>query len=219
MSATCDFTGMHLHVQASSTSASDAPQPVDASIYPSLEQRTSTSSSPTNHEVLSVSSLVPSTVLTLMPHCEPPANGNLFPELPSLYEVTSEPQLPGTLSSPSGSSGAKDKKILASTLPCSDNSQEVQQWKPSDGGPLEEGSVGLMLPKDLPAEEPDSQPQACSFRKMQLILSLSMIINVVIISALLGPVYGEPVAYLSHSLLSPIGAQSSQGLLKSRMTM
>ncbi|XP_035862654.1 serine protease hepsin-like [Sander lucioperca] len=185
MSTTHDFTGMHLHVQASSTSASDAQQPVVASIYPSLEQWSSTSSSPTSHEVLSVSSLVPSTVLTLIPHYKPPANGNVYPELSSLYEVTSEPQLPGTLSSPSGSSKAEDQKTLASALPCCDNSQEVQQRKPSDGGPLEEGSVGLMLPKDLPAEEPDSQPQACSFRELLLIVSLSTITTLVIISALL----------------------------------
>lgn len=150
-----DFTSMDVQVQAGSISPSDAQQPVVASIYPSLEHWSSTSfQSPISHEVLSISSLVPSTVLTLMPHCKPPADGNLYPEPPSFSEATSEPEPPGTSTSPSGSSEAQDQKTLTSPLPCSDNLQEVQQRKPSDGGPLEEGSVGLMLLKDLPDEEP-----------------------------------------------------------------
>lgn len=155
MTAASDFTSMDLQVQTGSTSTSDAQQPVVASIYPSLEHWSSTSfQSPSSHEVLSISSLVPSTVLTLMPHYKPAANGNLYPEPPSFTEVTSEPQFPGISSSPSGSSEAQDQNTHSSPLPCSDNPQDVKQRKPSDVGPLEEGSVGLMLPKDLPDEEP-----------------------------------------------------------------
>lgn len=155
MTATSDFASMDLHVQTGSTSTFDAQLPVIASIYPSLEHWSSTSSpSPTSHEVLSISSLVPSTVLTLMPHYKPAANGNLYPELKSFSEVTSEPQLPETSSSPPGSSEAQDQNILTSPPSFGDNPLDIQQRKPSDGGPLEEGSVGLMLPKDLPDEEP-----------------------------------------------------------------
>ncbi|XP_074508526.1 uncharacterized protein LOC141778230 isoform X2 [Sebastes fasciatus] len=175
-------TSMDLQVQAGGAGASDAQQPVVTSLCPSPDRQSSTSfQSPTSHEVLSVLSLVPSTVLTLMPHYEPPANGNFYPELPSLYEVPPEPQLPGT----SGSSEAQDQNTLPSPLPCCDNPQEVQQRKPSDGGPLEEGSVCLMLPKDLPDEEPDSEPRACSSRELLLIVGLPIIIKLVITSALL----------------------------------
>lgn len=154
MTAPGDFTSMDLQVGAGGTSTSDAQQPVVASLYQSLEHWSSTSfQGPTCHEVLSISSLVPSTVLTLMPHCKPAAGGNLYPEPPSFSEITSEPQLPGTSFFPSGSSETQDQKALTSPLPSSDNSQEVLQRKPSDGGPLEEGSVGLILPKDLPDEE------------------------------------------------------------------
>ncbi len=155
LTAANDFTSMDLQVQTGSTSTSDAQQPVVASIYPSLEHWSSTSfRSPSSHEVLSISSLVPSTVLTLVPHYKPAANGNLYPEPPSFSEVTSEPQLPGTSFSHSGSSEPQDQNTHSSPLPCSDNPQDVQQRKPSDGGPLEEGSVGLMLLKDLPDDEP-----------------------------------------------------------------
>ncbi|KAF3839455.1 hypothetical protein F7725_018172 [Dissostichus mawsoni] len=154
MTANIDFTSMDFEVQTTSTSFSEAQQPVVASIYLPLEPWASTSfQSPTSHEVLSVSSLVPSTVLTLLPQFEPPVRGNLYPELPSFDEVTSQPQLPGTSSSLSGSSEATDQKTVPSPLPCSDNSQEVQLRKPSDAGPVEEGSLGLILPKDLTDEE------------------------------------------------------------------
>lgn len=155
ITATSNFTSMDLQAQTGRISISDAPQPVVASIYPSLEQWSSTSfQSPTSHEVLSISSLVPSTILTLMPHYKPAANDSLYPEPPSFFEVTSEPQLPGTSSSLSGPSEDQNQKALTSPLPCSDNLPEVQLRKASDGGPLEEGSVGLMLLKDLPGEEP-----------------------------------------------------------------
>ncbi|XP_044064275.1 transmembrane protease serine 6-like isoform X2 [Siniperca chuatsi] len=175
---------MDLEVQTDSTSTSDAQQPVVPSICPSLKHRSSTSfQSPTSHEVLSISSLVPSTVLRLIPHYKSAANGNLYPVLPSFFEVTSEPQLPGT--SPSGSSEAQDKKTLSSPLPCSDNLQEIQQRKPSDGGPLEEGSVGLMIPRDLPDEEQGSDPQAYTSRKLLLIVSFLIIIKLIITPVLL----------------------------------
>ncbi len=143
---------MDLQVQTGSTSISDSQQQVVASIYPSLQHLSSTSlQSPTSQEVLSVSSLVPSTVLTLMPHYKHATSEKLQQQPPSFSE--SELQLPGTLSFTSGSSEAQDQKTLTSAFPCSDNLEKVQQRKPSDFGPLEEGSVSLMIPKDLPAQE------------------------------------------------------------------
>ncbi|XP_051261844.1 putative serine protease 29 [Dicentrarchus labrax] len=186
MTATSDFKSMDLEVQTGSTSTSDAQQPVVASIYLPLDHWSSTSfQGPTSHEVLSVSSLVPSTVLTLMPHYKPAASGNVYPEPPSLTEVAKEPQLPEVSSSSSGSSEVQDQNTLTLPLPCCDNLQEVQQRKPSDGGPLEEGSIGLMLPKYLPEEEPVSEPQACTRRELLLIVSFPIIIKLVITSALL----------------------------------
>ncbi|CAK6964285.1 testisin-like [Scomber scombrus] len=177
---------MDLHVQTGRTSTYDAQLPVVASIYPSLEHWTSTSfQSPISHEVLSISSLVPSTVITLMPLYQPAVNGNLYPELQSFSEVTSQPQLPETSAPPSGSSEARDQKALTSPLPFGDNPQDVQQRKPSDGGPLDEGSVGLMFPKDFPEQEPDAESQACSLRDMLLIVGFPIIIKLVITCALL----------------------------------
>ncbi|KAK9514179.1 hypothetical protein VZT92_027665 [Zoarces viviparus] len=174
-------TSMDSQVNAGSASASDA---VVASLYLSLEHWTSTSfQSPTSHEVLSVSSLVPSTVITLMPHYKPSENENLYQEPPSCYTVTPEPQLSGTSSSPFGSSEPQDQKTLPSPLPCADNPQVVQQRKPSDGGPLEEGSVVLMIPKA--DEEQDSVPEARSSRELLQIVSFLIIIKLVIASALL----------------------------------
>lgn len=153
MTASSNFTSMDLPVQTGSNSTSDAQQPVVQSVYPSLEYWSSASfQSPISREVLSISSLVPSTVLPLVPHYKPAANGKIYPEFPFFFEVTSEPQNLGTYS-PSGSSEAQDQKNLSSPLPCSNNLQDIQQRKFSDGGPLEEGSVSLMLPKDLPNEE------------------------------------------------------------------
>ena len=133
---------MDVQVQTGRTSASDAQQPVVLSIYPSPEHWSSVSlQSPAGHEVLSISSLVPSTILTVMPHYKPTTNGDLYPESASLSEVTSESSLPEASSSSSDSSEIRDQKTLTP--------KEVKQRKTSDGGPLEEGSVGLMLPKDL----------------------------------------------------------------------
>ncbi|KAM6995300.1 uncharacterized protein LKV04_007523 [Tautogolabrus adspersus] len=183
--ATNDFTSMDLQLQAS-TIHSDAQQSVIASIYPSLEHWSSTSfQSPTSHEVLSVSSLVPSTVLTLVPHYKPTEKNILYPELPSFSGVNPEPQLPGTSSTPSGSSEAQDQNTLTSQLPFSDTPPEVQERKPSDGTPLEEGSVGLIIPKDFPHEEPDSEAQVFSSSELSLMVSIPIITVLVIISALL----------------------------------
>ncbi|XP_071326049.1 transmembrane protease serine 11A [Trachinotus anak] len=168
MTSTSGFASMNFQVQTSSTSTSDTQQPVVPSTYPPPEHWSSTSfQGPTSHEVLSISSMVPSTVLTLMPHYKPTTNGNFSP----FTEVTSQPHPPETSPSSSGSSETQD------------NSQEVQQRKPSDVGPLEEGSVGLVLLKDLPDEEPESQ--ACSSRDVLLLVSIPIIIIIPIITSAL----------------------------------
>lgn len=155
VTATSDFAKMDLQEQSGGASTSAAPQPVIVSVFLPPEHWSSTSfQSPTSHEVLSISSLVPSTVLTLVPHCKPAACENSHPQPPCFSEATSTPQPPPASSAPSGCSETQDQKALTSPLPCSDNLQETQQRKQSDGGPLEEGSVGLMLLKDLPEEKP-----------------------------------------------------------------
>lgn len=142
---------MDLQVQTDSTRTSDAQQAVATSLNQSLEQWSSTSfQSPISYEVLNVSSLVPTTVLTLIPQYTPSTYTKIYPELPSISEVASEPQPLQTSSS--GSSEVHDQK----TSPFPSNPQEVQQrnhYPTTDGEPLEEGSVGLILPKDLPDEE------------------------------------------------------------------
>ncbi|KAM7383088.1 hypothetical protein PAMP_002770 [Pampus punctatissimus] len=199
-----------MDLQTGSTRTSISQLPVVASIYPSVEHWSSTSfQSPTSHEVLSVSSLVPSTVLTLIPNYKPASNGNLYPELQSFSEVTSEPQLPQTSSSPTGSSEAKHHKTRTSPLPFGDNPQDVHQRKPSDGGPLEEGSIGLMFAKDVPDKESDAKSQACSSRDVLLIVGLPIIIKLVITSALLGNL---PVSLSVKFLVFPSEVEDSSSL-------
>lgn len=136
-----------------STRTPDAQQTVAESVNQSPEHWSSTSfQSPISYEVSNISSLVPPTVLTLVPQYTPSTYTNIYPELPSFSELTSEPQLPQTSSS--GYLEAHDQKSQTSPVPSSNNPHEAQQMKPSDGGPLEEGSVGLILPKDLPQEGP-----------------------------------------------------------------
>lgn len=103
--------------------------------------------SPISHEVLSISSLVPSTVLTLMPQYKPTTNGNPHPEDLPFSDETPEPL---EASPPhSVSSEAQDQKNVTSAAPCSDNPQEVQQRIQTDGGPLQDTSIGIMFPKEL----------------------------------------------------------------------
>lgn len=105
--------------------------------------------SPISHEVLSISSLVPSTVLTFIPQYKPTTNGNPHPEdLPFSDET---PKLQPLEASPSSSvsSEAQGQKNVMSAAPCSDNPQEVQQRIQTDGGPLQDTSIGIMFPKEL----------------------------------------------------------------------
>lgn len=150
--ATSTFTSMDLQLHRGSTSTSDAQQPVVASVYLCPEHWSTTSfQSPSSRGVRTVSSLVPCTVLTLLPHYTSAANGNKHPEPPFYSEITSELQLSGSSSSPSDVQGHKG---LTLPLSPSDNVQEVQPRKPSDEGLLEEGSIGLMFPKELTEGEP-----------------------------------------------------------------
>lgn len=105
--------------------------------------------SPISHEVSSISSLVPSTVLTFIPQYKPTANGNPHPEdLPFSDET---PKLQPLEASPSSSvsSEAQDQKNVTSAAPSSDNPQEVPQRIQTDGGPLQDTSIGIMFPKEL----------------------------------------------------------------------
>ncbi|XP_035806855.2 suppressor of tumorigenicity 14 protein homolog isoform X2 [Amphiprion ocellaris] len=183
--ASSDFPSMDLHDHTGSTSTSHAQQPVDVLNYLSPEQWSSTSfQTPTSHEVLSISSRVPSSILTLVPHDEPKTLLHLDQDFLCFPEVTSELQSVETPSSCSVSLEAQDQKILTSPLPCSDNLPDVQQRKPSDGGPLEEGSISLKLLREQ-EQEPDSNPQPCISRELLAVVGTPVIITVIIISALL----------------------------------
>ncbi|XP_075899379.1 plasma kallikrein isoform X2 [Nelusetta ayraudi] len=169
-------------------STSVAQTAVVASVYPSLQHWSSTSfQNASAHEVVSVSSLVPSTVLTLMPHCEfSAAGGTSRPEAAaSLSEVRSQLPLAGSLSARSGSSGNQDQTCLVLPPAADDDVLEVHPRMPADGGPLEEGSVGLTLAKD--GDEMDSDPEArvCSCRELLLVVGFIVFVHLIITSALL----------------------------------
>nr|XP_040020666.1 transmembrane protease serine 13-like isoform X1 [Gasterosteus aculeatus aculeatus] len=171
-------TGSDSQVRAGGTSASV----VASSVPASLELWTSFQT-PTSHEVLSVSSLVPSTVIALIPQHKLSANGHIHTGPPSSREATTEPQLSGTSSSPSGTREGEDQNTLPAPAPRADNPQNVQQNKPADGGALEEGSVICIVPKT--DEEQDSGPRASSSRELLLTVFFIVIMTLVITSALL----------------------------------
>lgn len=150
---------MDLQDQPGSNITPASQEAVVASIYPSLEQWTSTSfQTPTHQEIMSISSLIPSTFHTLMPHVGPATPGQLYPLLPSFPQVTPDPQLPEISSSSSGSSvlpaDAQDPNATPSSSSPKENPQLVQQTTPLDGSQLDVGSVGLTLVKDPDDVEP-----------------------------------------------------------------
>lgn len=107
--------------------------------------------SPSN-EIPSISSVVPSTVFAVMPHCN--LADDVSTELPSFSDVTSDPPPPEPSSPLTASSQGQDQTTPTSPPPCSGNVLEFQQRKPSDEGPLEQGSISLMLPKDSCDQQP-----------------------------------------------------------------
>ncbi|KAG7474343.1 hypothetical protein JOB18_006752 [Solea senegalensis] len=163
-------TNMDFQVQIDNISTCDAQQS-SAQHWSPTSVQTSVS-----HEVLSISSLVPSTALILVPSSQPTIQGKQFSEFPFFSEFITEPKVPET---------TRHQNTLTSPIPCSESPLDVEQRKLSDGGPLEEGSVGLMLPKGLPVEEPDAVSQVCSSRDLLLIVSFPLIIVLIISSALL----------------------------------
>ncbi|MEQ2281665.1 hypothetical protein AMECASPLE_032784 [Ameca splendens] len=107
--------------------------------------------SPNNHEVLSVSSLVPSPVFTLIPSCHTTTIRNPYSESPSSSNTSEEIKLSETFSSEFLE--AQDKRTTSTPISESINPAEVQQRKLSDGNLVEEKSISLMLPKDVHSEE------------------------------------------------------------------
>ncbi|KAM9723131.1 serine protease hepsin isoform 2-T2 [Menidia menidia] len=153
IAALCHFKSMDLQTPANSTSSFHAQLPMDTSTE-SLEQRSSTSF-PVKNLKLSISSLVQNTVHTINSICKPIPAGKLYPEFPSSSELSSEPDAPcGTVPSTSASPETQDQTTVPSPPSFNENPVELQQRKPSDENPLEERSVGLMLPKDLHNEDP-----------------------------------------------------------------
>lgn len=138
---------MDCQVQTNDTSSSEAQLPTDTSNPVSVELWSSKSfKSPANNEILSVSSLIPPTVFTLMPSSEPlSAAAGVYPEFSSPY-LTSEPT-ETTKPSSSAPPEAPENQIYK-------NEEETQQREQSNGAPVEERSVNLMVPKDIPDEKP-----------------------------------------------------------------
>ncbi|XP_017279206.1 transmembrane protease serine 13 [Kryptolebias marmoratus] len=157
--------------------------PVQTSNSPSTEHLSSTLfQTPVKQEVLSVSSLVPPTVLTLMPSYEPTTPVNPCSKCPSSSAVTEEPQPPTTPSSGSEPPEAQDQKSLPPALPCGDDPAAVQQ---SDGHTLDKISVNLILPKDLCEEEKGVNKQGFTRHQLLAMVGIPIFIKLVIASALL----------------------------------
>lgn len=128
---------MDLQFYRGSTSSSDAQQPILPSACMSLDHWSSASFLPTC-EIQTVSSLVSSTVVTIMPYYHLATNENSDP--------VSSLQLPGT----SNVSEVQDQKTPPSFC---GHAHEVKQRKPSDDL-LEERSIDLIFPKNLCEGEP-----------------------------------------------------------------
>ncbi|RVE63043.1 hypothetical protein OJAV_G00162940 [Oryzias javanicus] len=166
---------MDCQVQTSNTSSSEAQLPTDTSNPVLVELWSSESlNSPANNQILSVSSLIPPTVFTLMPSFEPlsPAAG-AYPEFSSPY-LTSQP----TETTEPSSSEAPENQTCK-------NEDEAQQRELSNGTPVEERSVNLVVPKDIPDEEPERNPQACTTRELLTIVGIPIAIKLIIGTALL----------------------------------
>lgn len=112
-------------------------------------------------EVLSVSSLVPSTVLTLIPNCNNITTGNPYSAFPPSFNVTEEKKYPETFSS----EFLETYNQETIPTPNGSNPAEVEQRKPSDGQPLEDKSISLMLPKEEHHEETGMLATGLGFRK------------------------------------------------------
>ncbi|CAI5662106.1 unnamed protein product [Oreochromis niloticus] len=118
-----------------------------------------------------------------MPQYKPTTNGNPHPEDLPFSDETPEPL---EASPPhSVSSEAQDQKNVTSAAPCSDNPQEVQQRIQTDGGPLQDTSIGIMFPKELHGGVPDARSHACTSRDLLMFVGIFVTIKVIIASALL----------------------------------
>ncbi|XP_004078369.2 transmembrane protease serine 3-like isoform X2 [Oryzias latipes] len=179
---------MDCQVQTNNTSSSEAE--LQMASPASLEQSSSDSfKSPANTEILSVSSLIPPTVFTLIPSFEPlSAAAGAYPEFSSPY-LTSEPETTKSSSSSSASPEAQDNQTYKS-----DN--EAQQRELSNGTPVEERSVNLLVPKDIPDEEAETKStRACTTRELLTIVGIPITIKLIIGTALLV----KFLAFPSHS--------------------
>ncbi|XP_014842339.1 PREDICTED: transmembrane protease serine 6-like [Poecilia mexicana] len=154
-----------------------------SSCHPPLQWTSKSFQNPDKHEILSISSLVPSTVLTLIPSCETTTAGSPYSEFPSFAKETEEKKLSKTCSSEFLEAGGQE----TTTIPISDstNPAEVQQRKPSDGHILEDKSISLILPKEDHNEETGGNHRAFSSRELLAILGITLCIKLVIITALL----------------------------------
>ncbi|KAF6736588.1 Transmembrane protease serine 3 [Oryzias melastigma] len=122
-----------------------------------------------------------------MPSFEPlSAAAGVYPEYSSPY-LTSEPT-ETTKPSSSAPPEAPENQIYK-------NEEETQQREQSNGAPVEERSVNLMVPKDIPDEKPETNPQACTTRELLTIVGIPIAIKLIIGTALLV----KFLAFPSHS--------------------
>lgn len=145
----CACTSMDLQFQRKSIGTPPAQLPVQMTNSSSIEPWMTPNQIPAKQEVSSISSLVPPTVLTLIPSYEATTPVKPNSKCPSSSAVTEEAQPPPTPTSGSEPSETHDQNCQSPPLPCS----ALAEVQPSDGHMLEQTSVDLILPKDSSEEE------------------------------------------------------------------
>lgn len=137
---------MDLHFHRNSFSPPHSQLPVQTNNGSAIDHSTASFQRQAKQEVLSVSSLVPPTVLTLVPSYEPTTPINHYSNFSFSSATTIKPQ-PTAVSS----SGAKSPESQAlNSLTPTPRPIDIQQ---PDGRTLCPSSVDLILPKDLTEEQ------------------------------------------------------------------
>nr|XP_054597233.1 uncharacterized protein LOC129163491 [Nothobranchius furzeri] len=189
---------MDLGFQGASRSSSHAQLLEQTSNGSSLDHWSSTlEPGPPKHEVWSISSLVPFTVLTLMPTCEPAVSGNPSSFFQPTSNATKEPETPEASSFGSESQTARDLTFLTSSLGV--NPAEVP---PS--GLVEERSIDLIIPKELNEKETEARTRNFTTREWLALVGVPVVL-VTIATALLVKFLVFPSNLDVSSTLNPVG--------------
>ncbi|XP_013881069.1 transmembrane protease serine 6 [Austrofundulus limnaeus] len=168
---------MDFQFQRNSFSPSHSQLPVQTSNLSATEHSTASFQCQAKQEVLSVSSLVPPTVLTLVPSYEPTAPVNHYSSFSPSSATTREPQPAAASSSGDRSPEAQALNSLTPPPPPAD----VQQ---PDGHILDQGSVDLILPKDLSEEQTETEIHGCTRPQLLAMVGTPVFITLVISAVL-----------------------------------